>query len=470
VYWLRYPRGADPLAVAAALDQHPLVQWADPDKVADRRLMYVPTDPFYSQQYYLKNTVVYNGYRVDDNVEEAWEITTGQWAPSTGGFQIAVVDDGVEWSHPDFNGHVYQFGGYDAFNISPSYASNPEFSNDSHGTAVAGLIVAQHNNSAGLAGIAPGVYIRPIRIFRSGTAASDAQIGDALNFAWQAGAQVINNSWGGGPASNSITTAIQNAVTQGRSGKGTVVVFAAGNTSNRAAGIIGSVHYPGSRSEVITVSAINRNGTLTNYSPEGSAIDIVAPSGHITNLCVGDVVSTDLLGSRGCNDGPGGNIDYTSTFSGTSAATPQVAAAAALLLSKETSLTETQVKNRLYAAADPWGTATQFGRGKLDVYGTMMGSFYVNIGGPNWIDTNGTYTWTAAASGGNGVYSYQWQYSTNGSTFSNVGGNSSTYSRYVGVTGGNFWLRVRATSLSTTVSSTQKVIVDDGICSPGELC
>ncbi|MFL5385193.1 MAG: S8 family serine peptidase [Longimicrobiaceae bacterium] len=469
VYLLGYPRGADPLAVAAVLDENPLVEWADPDKAQERHRMYVPTDPFYSQQFYLKNTITLNGYRVDDNVENAWEITTGQWAPSSGGFQVAVIDDGVEMSHPDFNGHV-TYGGYDAWGYT-GYATSPQYSTDMHGTKVAGVIVGQHNNGAGVAGIAPGVYIRSIRIFRGTEAATDVQIGDAINFAWSVGSQVLSNSWGGGPPSNAVTDAIHSAVTQGRGGKGAVVVFAAGNTSQRSIGNIGSVSYPGNLSDVITVSAINRNGALTDYAPEGPEIDLVAPSGHYTGHCTGEVVTTDRLSTNGCNDGPGGNIDYTSTFSGTSAAAPQVAAAAALLLAQENTLTVTDVKNRLYTAATPWGSANQFGRGKLDVYKTLMGSFYTGISGTNWIDTNGTYTWTATPSGGNGVYSYQWQYSSNGTSFSNVGTNSPTYSRYVSISGGlPFWIRVNVTSVVTTATATRKVIVDDGICSPGELC
>lgn len=72
------------------------------------------------------------------------------------------------------------------------------------------------------------------------------------------------------------------------------------------------------------MGAINRSGELTNYTPEGPELDLVAPSGHFAGWCNGDVVTRDLRGDDGvCNDGPNANVDYTSTFTGTSAAAPR---------------------------------------------------------------------------------------------------------------------------------------------------
>lgn len=441
-YWLEYGPNTDPLAVAAALDRHPKVEWADPDKVSDRRRAYLPSDPYFAQQYYLRNDTRLNNIRVDINAVHAWDLTTGAWAPSTGGFNIAVVDDGVEASHPDFGGQVSW--GYDAFGINNYYAEYPECTSDNHGTAVAGTILQQHNNIMGGAGAAPGVYIIPIRIFRCGAAASDAQIADGLNFAWYwLGAHVLNNSWGGGSASNAITSAINNGTTQGRGGKGAVFVFSGGNTSNRNGGHVGGLLYPSTLASAVAVGAINRNGQVTNYSPEGSALDIVAPSGHYTGYCVGDVVTTDLQGSRGCNDGPGGDIDYTSTFSGTSAAAPQVAGVFSLLLAREPALTAAQAKTRVYDAADWWGTSTRFGRGKVNAYRALVGRLSAWIDGPNWIDTPGTYTWNAYVTGGVQSPSLTWEQSWDGYNWYTVGnGQSFTTQVYAGQ---NFYLRLTAT-------------------------
>lgn len=465
-YWLEYGPQSDPLAVAAALDRHPKVLWADPDNVSDRKQHYLPSDPYFAQQYYLRNDTRLNNIRVDINAVHAWDLTTGGWAPSSGGFTIAVVDDGVEAGHPDFGGQVSY--GFDAFNINHSYATYPECSGDSHGTMVAGTILQQHNNAAGGSGAAPGVYIVPIRIFRCGVAASATQIADGLNYAWYwMGAHVISNSWGGGASSNAITTAVNNGNTQGRGGKGAVFVFAAGNPSNRAGGYVGPVSYPATLASVVAVGAINRYGQVTNYSPEGSALDLVAPSGHNTGTCIGDVVSTDLQGSRGCNDGPGGDIDYTSTFSGTSAAAPQVSGVFSLLLAREPALTAAQAKTRVYDAADYWGTSTRFGRGKVNAYRALVGRLNVYIDGPTYISSAGEYTWTAVTTGGVQTPALTWERSWDGYNWYNYG-NGNTFTTWV-YPGENFYLRLSATQGPDDSAAATQIWVQ-APCPPGEIC
>ncbi len=434
-YILAYPSGVDPLSFALLCAEQPEVEWVDPDKTAERRLHAVPSDPFFTNQYYARSTTTRNGVRVDDNVEWAWDLTYGAWSAAAGPLIVAVIDDGVQTSHPDLDS-TYILG-YDAFTNSwGSYncsncATNPSDS-PSHGTLVAGVIKAQHNNGIGLAGLAPAVKLLPIRIFRNGVAASDSQIAMGIDAAWQNNAHVLSNSWGGGSPSNTITAAINRATTQGRGGKGSVVVFSAGNTSDRAHSIVGGVTYPATLSNVLAVGAINRSGTLTNYTAEGSALDLVAPSGHNTGMCIGDVVTTDLLGTRGCNDGPGGNIDYSGTFSGTSAAAPQVSAVAAMVLSRSPTLTEAQVRSQITANADPWGSSTQFGSGKLNAYRALVGRTKVTISGSGRPSTAGTYTYTANASGGVGGYTYAWAVSYNNGPFSSTCSGASSCSLYVG--------------------------------------
>ncbi len=271
------------------------------------------------------------------------DMTTGQWADARG-YDLMLGE-----SEP----------GEDLFN---------PCCNDTHGTSVAGIMLASQSNGIGGAGIAPNVRMGAVRIFRQTyppeliedgiQVATQNQIADGINYAWQSmGASVINNSWRAGAPSNAITTAINNALTQGRGGLGTVVVFSAGNTSDRALGVIGQVTYPATLSattNVISVGAINKSGQPANYTPNGP-IDVVAPSGHLTDACVGEVVTIDRYGAPGCNDGPNDDDNATRTFSGTSASAPQVAAVAALLLSRSPGLTAAQVKARLRNTADPWG-------------------------------------------------------------------------------------------------------------------
>ncbi|HYO58414.1 S8 family serine peptidase [Archangium sp.] len=459
-YLLSYPEGVDPLAFAQTVGRRPEVEWVDPDKTASRQLHAIPSDPYFSAQYYARNSATFNGVRVDANVEWAWDLTYGAWSAAAGPFIVAVIDDGVEVFHPDLgSGSVL---GYDAFTNSWSAwgctdcATNPA-GNYSHGTAVAGVIKAEHNNGIGLAGLAPAVKLLPIRIFKNGSAGSDSQIAMGIDAAWQNNAQVLSNSWGGGPASNTITAAINRATTQGRSGRGAVVVFSGGNTSRRSSGYVGGVSYPASLPNVIAVGAINRNGTLTDYSPEGSALDIVAPSGHVTGPCTGDVVTIDLTGTRGCNDGLGGNIDYSSTFSGTSAAAPQVSAVAAMVISRSPTLTEAQVRSQITLNADPWGSSTQFGSGKLNAYRALVGRTRVSISGTSFPSTPGRYTYTANASGGVGGYSYLWTLNTSDGYSYNLG-TSSSVSVYV-EENSSFTLSVRVTNGPDNQTSTGSRLV-----------
>ncbi|HET7622212.1 MAG TPA: S8 family serine peptidase [Gemmatimonadaceae bacterium] len=464
-YSYRYPAdlGLDALALVARLNENALVEWAEPDNIADVQPTAVPTDPFYSQQYYLRNTNVAFNVRVDDNVESAWDLNRGGGVPSLGGMTIAIIDDGVQAAHPDFAGHVAfgwdVFPGADNTLGCTDCAWNPA-GNYSHGTLVAGLIIGQHNGS-GMAGIAPDAQVVPIRIFHGFTAAAAGDIASGIGFAWSvAGAQILSNSWGVSDPnyrSPAITDAINAATTQGRGGKGALVVFSAGNTSDRAHGIYGPVLYPALLASTVSVGAINRSGGLTNYTPQTGRIDIVAPSGHITNQCVGDVITTDLLGTRGCNDGPSGNIDYSGTFSGTSAAAPQVAAVGALLLTKDRTLTLSQVKTRLFSGADPWGGTAQVGAGKLNAYHTLVPRVVVGISGPNIVSSPGTYTWTASASGGVGGYGYRWDTSTDGVNFSDTGARTSSYTRSVGQS--DFYLRATVTSGPDQGSTTKFIIV-----------
>ncbi|MGQ0766550.1 MAG: S8 family serine peptidase, partial [Gemmatimonadota bacterium] len=361
----QFPAGVQnrALAIAAMASESPIVAWAAVDKMSDARPAYTPTDPFYSLQYHLKNMQYFNGVPVDVNVEAAWDLTIGS------GVRVAIIDDGVDIQHAnsgggfagDLIGAFAGAQGYDAVNSAQAQCQGDAFTpqqNDTHGTAIAGIIAATHNNGQGVVGISPGVVFTVVRIFCGtyfpGEAAysTDAQVASAINFAWQAGSHVINNSWATqGAFSAPIQSAIDQATTMGRSGKGTVVVFAAGNSYPQAIG------FPNNLPNVATVGAITRFGPRAFYSQTGVSVDLVAPSGPSPGPCgAGDFVTIDLWGSPGCNDGPGGNINYSATFTGTSAAAPQVAAAAALILSREPNLTEFQVRSRLCQTAHSWGT------------------------------------------------------------------------------------------------------------------
>ena len=352
------------------------VIWSNPNFV---HLISLHNDPLYSDQYYLHNTGQGGGtHNIDINAPEAWDITLG-----CNDIRVAVVDDGVE-NHPDFDGRVLP--GITA-GVNNSLGLPINHTSKGHGINCAGIIAATHNNTIGIKGIAPHSRLVPINIFPHAPspandygAATNAEIATVINWAWNpngGNAHILSNSWAGGNPVSDITTAITNARTQGRGNLGAIVIFASGNTS-------GGVAYPGYVDGVITVGAINRNGNIWNYSGRGPSMDLVAPSGGGNGN--GDVRTTDRVGANGSSTG-----DFTNTFGGTSAAAPQVAGVAALMLSVNPSLTEQQVRTILQNTATdmgPTGFDNTYGYGRVDAGAAVKAS--LPIAGPDLLCTTNT--------------------------------------------------------------------------------
>jgi len=335
------------LTVGNALYDLPQVRWAEPEMLAE---ITPHADPLYPDQYFLNNTgQVVDGAAgaVDADIDapEAWAVTTG--LPSV---IVAVIDEGVD-SHEDlkdWNNNSRVLWGY------PN-GGGPANSSHKHGLPCAGIVAASHNNLGGR-GVAPGVKILPVNVFSgSGT----TWVSTCINWAWQNGAHVLSNSWGYNSCtfgSNDITQAITNARTLGRGGRGCVVVFSAGNS------YASCVNYPAKVSGVMSVAALTKYGTRSNYSSYGSGLGVSAFGGSAS----GDIRTTDRMGAPGYTSG-----NYMNTFNGTSAACPQVSGVAALLLSVAPTWTESEVRCRIQEAATDIGTAgydTDFGAGRLNAY------------------------------------------------------------------------------------------------------
>lgn len=219
-------------------------------------------DPYYPQQYYLKNTGQFGGTSgIDINIENAWAITKG-----SSSIKVAVIDDGLE-SHIDLkdeSGVSRIINGY-----TPAINGNgtPQQSNDGHGVACAGILSASHNNQL-TRGVAPNVELLSVNIFHSLTSESD--IADGIIWAVDNGSKILSNSWGYNTTStiNAVANAIDYAISND-----VVVVFSAGNS--------GYVSFPGNYPGVVTVNAINRNGNIWNYTGSSPTVDLVAPSGGL---------------------------------------------------------------------------------------------------------------------------------------------------------------------------------------------
>lgn len=357
------PTLTSPLEVANRCHEHELVMMAVPNFVREMDLR--QTD-FRPRQWHLTNTGQGGGVAGEDvRRDGAWEITRGH-----GNVVIGILDSGVDTDHPDLAPNLNPNGrNFD----DPNHPADPD-ADDLLGPSDAALEAAHGTNCAGIAagvgvqisGIAPRCQILPIKML----SATDNDIADSIFYASQH-APVLSNSWGS-PASNPVVNnAIQQVIVEGREGKGTVVLFAAGN-DNAPIPVGDQSRVPG----VISIGASTNVGSRAGYSnfgelvenpPNQKRISVVAPSGPSANFPdngTEGIYTTDILGEFGAN-GPGAvddantpvvEFDYTGEFDGTSAACPLVAGVAALMLSVHADLTAAQVRYILEATADKIGT------------------------------------------------------------------------------------------------------------------
>lgn len=322
----------------------------------------LPNDPYFRTQWNL-------GARNSDgsvagpnmNVRGAWPVTRGE------GMTMAVADVGVELDHLELSQRV---AGAPHFNFTTQMANGLPASTGStwaHGTEVSGLAVAEANNGRGMVGVAPKANLASWVIFTSPSQllASDEQLMDMYQYASNTVA-VQNHSWGSvglrldGP-SLLEQVGISNALTHGRFGRGVIMIRSGGNDRTLGANSNDDA-YP-SDPRVISVAAVRKDGRAASYSEPGASILVAAPSGDPSGGFNG-LFSTDLLGLNGANqisfcppwdpDCPNKDLsDYVfdaGGFSGTSAATPQVAGVAALILSANTNLTYRDVQQILISS------------------------------------------------------------------------------------------------------------------------
>ena len=279
----------------------------------------VPNDNLFSQQWNLNHTGQHNsnysGYDIDYLQASI---------PTSSNIVVAVVDNGVDLSHSDIN--LNSFSWNSDTHSSPSVITTYYFENQPHtyhGTNVAGIISGKTNNTIGISGIASCASLMSLS-FKDGESSTSSNAAAAIIKAADQGADVINCSWAVYSNYSFVNSAIQYAVTNGRNGKGCVVVFAAGNDDESPI-LFPASHTP--ERHVISVGAISYNGKRkTTTSPDGEDWG----SNYGTNL---DIVAPGVLIPTTTNGG-----GWVNNFNGTSAATAHVSGAAALILAQNPDL------------------------------------------------------------------------------------------------------------------------------------
>ena len=336
VYRLNVPIGQE-LTVAERLRQRPDVLYAEPDYIFHATI--VPNDPHYaSRQWNLPHI----------NAPAAWDLTTG--APS---LTIAVIDTGVDLGHPDLSGKLV--AGYDFAN-----GDNDPQDDEGHGTHVAGIAAAATNNNVGIAGVAWGTLLMPIKVLDSSGSGYTSDIAQGIIWAVDHGACILNLSLGGPDYSATLADAVAYAYT-----RNVLVIAAAGN--EYLAG--NPTSYPAAYPNVLAVAATTDQDAHASYSNTGNYVDVAAPGGDPTGSSDTNphhwIYSTYWRGS---------GFSYVGA-AGTSMAAPHVAGLAALIWSIHPDWTNDQVQQAIIATAVDLGAPGRddvFGHGRINAYAAIF--------------------------------------------------------------------------------------------------
>jgi len=298
VHIVQLPPNASEKAAAALLARNPHVKFAEPD------MMVGPdgtaNDPYYASEWHLSTI----------GAPTAWDTSTGA------GITVAILDSGVDSSHPDLQGQLV--AGWNFYDNNSNTADVT-----GHGTAVAGTVAAATNNGLGVSSIAPGAKIMPIRICDTSGIAYFSTVATALTWAADHGARVANISFSGMTGSSTVQSAAQYL-----KNKGGETVVSAGNTGANEG-------YANSTS-LITVSATqNSTDAFSTWSSYGNNVDISAPGYYIYSTVKG--------GSYG-------------GWWGTSFSSPVVAGTVALMMAANPAIAPGTLENLLFSTAQDLGT------------------------------------------------------------------------------------------------------------------
>ncbi len=308
-------------SVLAVLKKDREVVYAEPNFIYS--IAKTPNDPSFGKLWGIKNTgrnepEGNTGVAgADINLLPAWEITRGSQA-----VRLAIVDTGVDYTHPDLIGNVDSEHGFNFVNN-----TKDAMDDNGHGTHCAGIIGAIHDNKIGVTGVMAEVVIIPLKFLDSaGQGELEAAL-KAIDYATEMNVDLISNSWSGGGSSQALFEAIKRA-----SDKGIIFTAAAGNNRSNNDQL---PNYPASYDlpNIVSVAAFTAQNEFAQFSSYGKkSVHIVAPGQNI--------LSTVRNGKY-------------EIMSGTSMATPYVSGALGLLLAKEGRLPHELMRERLMMTAVP---------------------------------------------------------------------------------------------------------------------
>ncbi|OGV37711.1 MAG: hypothetical protein A2X48_09990 [Lentisphaerae bacterium GWF2_49_21] len=364
---LSLPKGADMAKVLASLNSDPDVEYAEPDYIVSCTAM--PDDPYFTdgKLWSMHNTGHYIAVEdADIDAPEAWDIRT-----SAKDVVVAVVDTGIFYTHNDLkdniwvnsgeipgngidddgNGYIDDVHGINAIVPQETAQAGNPLDDHKHGTHVAGTIGASGNNSTGVAGVVWEVKLMAVKFLdRTGTGTTSDAI-QAVDYARQMGADIINCSWGGGGYSQSLQDAFRAC-----NENGILVVCAAGNTKNDNDQ---SPYYPANYQlgNLVTVGATDNQDLPASFSSYGrKTVDLFAP---------GVMIYSSL-----------NNQNSYTAMSGTSMATPHVSGALAMLRAQFPQESPYAAVNRIISGVDHLDKLSSkcYSGGRLNLYNALAAS------------------------------------------------------------------------------------------------
>jgi thermitase len=329
----------------ARLNRSSAVLYAEPNYVV--HALATPDDPLFGQQDDLDNTGQRGG-RPDADIDapEGWGLGGLGSFPASGGAKVGIVDTGIQQSHEDLSGRVADCAGVKDFGLNllvitlgadPTIVPGKCADDNGHGTHVAGTIGARANNGKGIAGIAFDSPLSICKALDSSGSGTVVMIANCLRYLSQQGAKVISMSFGSSEDSQTLANAVGDA-----SNAGALLVAAAGNSGDD------STEYPAGYPQVVSVAATDDKDQHASFSTANAKVEISAPG--VDTLSTWD------------------NGGYK-RLSGTSMATPHVAAVAAIIAAR-TPGGPSAWRAKLDRSVDdlgPAGRDPQFGFGRVNL-------------------------------------------------------------------------------------------------------